>query len=702
MRPGESAVLALVAATGVASVVVQLVSLREILTLFQGNEFVIALILFCWLAWGGIGSLAARGLASRPEQVTPRRLCFLSILLAVLAPLLILGIRWLRDVVFLQGSSVGFYATFGFVGLTLAPYTFLLGLLLPLSLMVLRRDRPRYPGARVYITDNLGDTAGGALFAFALVYWATPLQAVGLAQLPLLAATWRLSDRAGLRRPWRWAVAGLVLVLLGGSMYWEVESLIVPLRGRLETYRETRFGRIEVYRNQGQVTLFKDGVPVTGSHQIATAEAAVHYPLAQLDRVAQVLLIAGESGMLEEVQRHAPRAVDYLEIDPVLAELQFHYGLLRTIPGLRVIPMDGRAHLQRTARIYDAIIISLPEPDTFQINRFFTDEFFQLAREHLSPGGVLSFSMPGFDNYLSASQRRKLACLYGTAGAHFRHVRLLPGARIYFLCRALPIDTDIPAALARKGINTRYVRGYYYGDVSAERIEALNRLANTPAPRNADHTPRLMQLVLQQWFDRFGTRPAPFIVIMGVALVIYLARMTRPEYVLFSTGFMTMGGEILVIFAFQILFGYIYFQIGLIVTVFLAGLMPGAWLGTRMTDRAVPVLRLADLALIMLMAGLALALSLPGAMLPVWFFLAFGFMVSLTCGFQFPLALHLEGGGQRAVRRFFAADLMGAAAGTLVTSTVLIPYAGLMGTLSALMFLKGTSLFLLGRRRAST
>jgi spermidine synthase len=163
-----------------------------------------------------------------------------------------------------------------------------------------------------------------------------------------------------------------------------------------------------------------------------------------------------------------------------------------------------------------------------------------------------------------------------------------------------------------------------------------------------------------------------------------------------------MGGEILVIFAFQILFGYIYFQIGLIVTVFLAGLMPGAWLGTRMTDRAVPVLRLADLALIMLMAGLALALSLPGAMLPVWFFLAFGFMVSLTCGFQFPLALHLEGGGQRAVRRFFAADLMGAAAGTLVTSTVLIPYAGLMGTLSALMFLKGTSLFLLGRRRAST
>lgn len=702
MNRSETDVLGLVVATGVASVVVQLVCLRELLTLFQGNEFVIALILFCWLAWGGIGSLAARGLAFRPRRLRPHLLSGLSFLLAGLAPVQIFGIRGLRDLVFLHGSSVGFYPTFGFIGLTLAPYAFLLGLLLPLSLLVMRQYQPDYPGARVYIADNLGDTAGGALFAFLLVYWATPLQGIVLAQLPLLAAACRLAGGAAFGGRWRWAAAGLLLALLAGGLAGERRSLIVPLRGHLEAYRETRFGRIEVYRDSGQVSLIKDGRPVTGSHQVAAAEETVHYPLAQLDRVGPVLLIAGESGVMAEIARHRPGAVDYVELDPVMAELQFRFGLLQKVPGLTVIAKDGRAYLQSTTKRYDAIIVALPEPDTFQVNRFFTDEFFRLAQRRLAPGGILSFSLQGFDNYLAEAQRHKLACLFHTVSVHFPHVLLLPGQRIFFLCRDRPLASDIPERLARKGIATRYIRGFFHGNVTPERIGELNRLARADAPRNTDYAPRLMRLMLHQWFERFDTRPALFVVAVVAALGVYLLRMTGPEFVLFSTGFMTMGSEILVVFAFQILFGYVYFQIGLIVTVFLAGLMPGAWLGARMAERERRLLRRADLALMMLMGALGVALVLVGAVLPAWFFLLFGFLVSLVCGFQFPLALGIAGGHPAAATRFFAADLMGAAAGTLMTSAVLVPYMGLMGTIAALVLLKGASLLVMGRRFAST
>jgi len=665
MNRSEAVVLALVAATGVASVVVQLVCLREFLTLFQGNEFVIALILFCWLAWGGAGSLVARQLVSRPHRVSDYLLAGLSFLLAGLAPVQILGLRWLRDTVFLQGSSVGFYA-------------------------------------RVYISDNLGDTSGGALFAFALVYWATPVQAVALAQLPLLAATWRLMGGGLARGPWRWAAAAVVLMLLGGGLAVERSSLAVPLRGALDAYRETRFGRIEVYRDDGQVTLFKDGRPVTGSHQAVAAEEAVHYPLAQIDRVGRVLMISAESGMLEEVSRHRPGAIDYVELDPVLAELQFRYGLLKKVPGLTVITTDARRHLQTTAVVYDAIIMSLPEPDTFQVNRFFTTEFFRLAHRHLAPGGVLSFSTRGYDNYLAEAQRRKLACLYQSAALHFRHLLLIPGQRIFFLCRDQPMTADIPAALQRKEIATPYISGYFHGNVTPQRIDGLNRLASMAAPRNTDYAPRLMRLMLHQWFERFGTHPLPFVAGLGALLAIYLVRASRPEWVLFSTGFMTMGAEILVVFAFQILFGYIYLQIGLIVTVFLAGLMPGAWLGARITTRVTRALGLADLALMVLMVGLGMALALKAMAMPAWIFLVFGFLVSLACGFQFPLALRIKGGHSDAVSRFFAADLIGAAAGTLVTSTVLVPYFGIMGTIAGLVLLKGASLAILGGQRDAT
>ena len=74
-----------------------------------------------------------------------------------------------------------------------------------------------------------------------------------------------------------------------------------------------------------------------------------------------------------------------------------------------------------------------------------------------------------------------------------------------------------------------------------------------------------------QWFAKFQTSPLWFYGLLGLLLTAYLWRARREEYVLFSTGFMVMGSEILVIFAFQVYYGYIYTQIGLIVTVFLAG-----------------------------------------------------------------------------------------------------------------------------------
>ena len=60
MGPIDQRILRLVIATGVASVVSQLLFMREYLCLFQGNEIVIALALFDWLLLGGVGTWLAR------------------------------------------------------------------------------------------------------------------------------------------------------------------------------------------------------------------------------------------------------------------------------------------------------------------------------------------------------------------------------------------------------------------------------------------------------------------------------------------------------------------------------------------------------------------------------------------------------------------------------------------------------------------
>jgi spermidine synthase len=46
--------------TGVSSIAVQLVTIREFLSQFHGNEVTISLVLFSWLLLTGLGSLAAK------------------------------------------------------------------------------------------------------------------------------------------------------------------------------------------------------------------------------------------------------------------------------------------------------------------------------------------------------------------------------------------------------------------------------------------------------------------------------------------------------------------------------------------------------------------------------------------------------------------------------------------------------------------
>ena len=690
-RKNERVITRVVIATGISSVVTQLLIIREFLAQFQGNEFIIALILFNWLILGGIGTILARWVTRGLWEATANRLGWVSLILAMLPAVQILAIRLLRDVFFIHGSSVGFYPTLIYSFLIVSPYCLMIGFVLPYSLFVIRTENPNYPGARIYIIDNLGDVSGGALFSFVLVFLVTPLQAVFLANIPLILATILLFYTFSLSRVAIYLGAGLTLLILIACIFVEPLSLL-PHEGKLVYYKESRYGRIEVQQDHEQFTLFVGGVPLFGSQNLSMAEETIHYPLAQLPRVHNVLLISAEGGMMTELEKYRPASIDYVELDPKVAEVGFRFGLIKRIPGMKVIYQDGRAYLADSNKIYDAIIVNLSEPDTFQINRFFTDRFFDLARHHLAPHGVLSFAMKGFENYLAEPQRQKLSSLYNTVSDYFKHVLLLPGQKIFYLCSSQPLSSDIPTLLDRKNIPTRYIKGYYYGDLTHERIERLNNLIDPKAPKNRDDYPQLMRLMFLQWFAKFSTSPIGFIAVLAVMCLGYLIRISAEEFVLFSTGFTVMGSELLVIFAFQIFFGYIYLQIGLIVTVFLAGLLPGAWFGNRFRNRSKKTLALADGLLILLMGVLIVALQLGSYHLPVSFFLVYGFVISVICGFQFPVALYLRGGEAPAVTQTFSADLIGAAFGTLITNVVLIPYFGIIWAAGGLIGLKLLSL----------
>ena len=74
---------------------------------------------------------------------------------------------------------------------------------------------------------------------------------------------------------------------------------------------------------------------------------------------------------------------------------------------------------------------------------------------------------------------------------------------------------------------------------------------------------------------------------------------------------------------------------------------------------------------------------------PVFFL--YGFLFSMLCGLQFPIAADIIGEERSPAAGLFAADLVGAGAGTLAIGTLLIPLLGVQASVAALILIKVAS-----------
>jgi spermidine synthase len=674
---------------GISSITVQLVVIREFLTQFQGNELTISMAIFCWLLLSGMGSFSAKFI--KPSSVT---LYSVLALISALWPLpQIILIRHFREAVFIHGASPGFYHIFLFILATVALYCLLSGFILPCSLNVMKAaGYDDSTSGELYITDNLGDILGGIIFSFFLVYWATPFQAIAITSAPTILAAIALLHNKRKKYFLTGAivfVAAFYVVAINTSLE---RSTLSGQYGAIVKYLESPYGRIIITREGSQHTFWESGLPLYSDENVMESEERIHYPLSQLKSVGNVLIVSGGLGeTLDEAAKHKPSHIDYVELDPYLTGAAEEEGILKKRPFLDVVNIDARTFIKHTNKKYDAIIINLPDPDTFQINRFYTDEFFYLVKGVLNADGVLSFGMEYSENYVSRIRRQKLSSLYNTAARHFKNVEIIPGGRAYFLCSDGRLSLDIPALLKRKNISTTFIEGFYEGNATKERIERIRASIDRSEDINLDFKPRMINITLQEWFSQYDTSPWLFIIILAVICSIYLFFIKREDYILFSTGMAVMGMEMLVIFTFQVIYGYIYLKIGAIVTAFFLGLLPGAIMGRAYKGDKTSGLAMSEGALLLLLLlFLAWSLFMKGEVSQIYLF-AYCFLFSFCCGFQFPIVTRIIGEEARPAAGSLAADFAGAALGTILVGAFLIPSLGIEAAIIFLIVIKISS-----------
>jgi spermidine synthase len=702
-------VLLAIGTLGLSAVVTQLALMRELLSAFHGNELALGTTLGAWLFLTGLGAWLGR--ASWLEGSVAGWLSFGLVPIALLPLGEVLAVRGLRDVIFIRGAEVGYLATALSSFLVLMPYCLVSGFMLtracglgtpPACLSDHGRPtaeqaaRPENAIGSVYVADSLGSIVGGLLFSFVLVHF---LDHVALLAVPAFLSL-AVAILIGWRMNLKWATGlaaftavGLALLLWwtdpdAASTAWQYPQQTVVFRGN------SPYGRLVVTDQDGQLNFLENGVPLFSSRQTEQAEETIHYALAQRPSARQVLLIGGGfSGAVTEILKYGPQAVTYVEFDRLITRTgnRFLPSALAD-PRVQTLNTDGRLWLKQGHTRLDVIVVNVPDPSTSTLNRFYTVEFLREAKRRLSRDGVLCFGLGHYENFVSPGLARMLATAYHTASAVFTNVLMIPGGRVYFIASDGSLTNEIASQLEQRRIPTQWVnRHYLEATLTPDRLLDLRHAVDQPSRLNSDFSPILYFHHLRHWLSQFDYHPGTGLAVLGVLLVIFVGRLRAPGLAICASGFAASALEVVLLLTFQALYGSLYQQLGLVVTVFMAGLATGAFAsrgtGLGVTNRS-PRRKLAWLAFSLAALAWLLPLSLralaqwesagSSSLLPRTAIFIMTFLVALLVGMEFPVAGRI---GSRSTTetasRLYAADFVGAGLGALAASAWLIPVLGM-------------------------
>ena len=242
-----------------------------------------------------------------------------------------------------------------------------------------------YPAARIYISDNIGD----------ICRWRPVLFCPGFSGKPVwqlcfwpTCHCWcraicfllpRAETHPGVIVPSSWRCR-----VLGGGI--GLENIVSGTRRRPSWFSiaTPHTAELPSIRTEEQFTLFENGMPTFSNQNLSMAEETIHYPLSQLDVVQHVLLISAEGGVMARAGKisHSIRRLRGTGSRGCRRAISFRPD--QKDQGVKTYPSGwpGLSCLNRE-KTYDAIIVNLPEPNTFQFNRFYTDGFFDMASKHL-------------------------------------------------------------------------------------------------------------------------------------------------------------------------------------------------------------------------------------------------------------------------------------------------------------------------------
>ncbi len=737
---------------GFSSLIGQIILLRELMVSFYGNEFFLGLVLAVWLFWVALGSFHLAKLFKKIKDWL-RIVLSCHLLVALFLPLLISLVRLAKSWTPVVGQIPDLLPTLILAILIPAPLCLILGLQFTAT--------TRYLGQlaqsvnRAYFIESIGFVLAGLFFSYFLVLFNVWLAISLLATLNCLAVLVILLAFPK-RKYLFFKIVGLFLIFIFASL--SLPQISQPLDYQTQSWRfpkqnlikvtNSPYGQLAVTQSieVEQYNFYESGLWLASTQELPFNESLAHFPLLAHPQPKNILLIGhGFQGLIKEILKHQPERVYYLELDPWLVKTVFAYlpnHLQKVLRDQKVtiISQDGRYFLKQPApEKFDLVLVNLADPSTALLNRFYTQECFKEIKNQLKESGILAIYLSFSPNYQNQDLIKLEASIYQTLKKVFPEIIILPeeGTVIFLATSSKDILTNNSGPLIERwlerNLQTKFINPQYLDYVlTDERVEMLNEiLTKEKAKINRDTWPISYAYNFLFWTNYFHPQLADslrlslgiefwwlvVLLLFLAALISLLNKKIKQNKILWIAmavgGFSLMSIEIVLIFAFQSFFGYLYYRLALLIALFMLGLAGGTWLAIKQLQKRRPRFLKTNLSSIVL-----LHLFILGYALLIYFFfwgnlfaqvnlfLSRDIIFSLLAiiigglvGLEFAYANYLyQSKGQSKQKKpfhpgfIYSADLFGSCLGALLAALFLIP---LLGILQTLLVLAGINLLVI-------
>ncbi len=436
--------------TGFVAMAMEVVWTRAFTPVLKTQVYSFAMIVFTYLGATFLGSWMYRRDLRRNR---PRSTETLMATLAVTAfvPVLV------NDSRLVVANWMGNLDAFSVIILlaSIGPVCTLLGYLTPSLIDEYGTGQPTKAG-QAYAINVVGCILGPLFACYVLLPRLSERHALILLGLPFFVFS-SLLCRA---RP-RWlqlgwvAIAG-VLVMSAGFLVRDFEGMLQQSQKSTTIRRDYTASVISMETDRGK-WLLVNGIGMTALSPIT--KFMVHLPLAFHHGQPESALVIC-FGMGTTYRSALTWKIDTTAVELVPSVTKafgfYHADAARFIddPNGHMITDDGRRYLKRTDKKFDVIVVDPPPPvQAAGSSLLFSKEFYELAKQHLRPGGILQMWYPGDDE--TATTQAVIRSIHES----FPHVRCflsVAGWGVHMLASMEPIEKlDAGQLAARMPENAR-------------------------------------------------------------------------------------------------------------------------------------------------------------------------------------------------------------------------------------------------------